>query len=65
MEMVLEGQNGYTVPTRDGQALADAMLRYIRLSEDEKLRMSEMSRSLAEMELSLESVIEQYNKIVR
>jgi glycosyltransferase involved in cell wall biosynthesis len=65
MEMVLEGQNGYTVPTRDGQALADAMLRYIRLSEDEKLRMSEMSRSLAEIELSLESVIEQYNKIVR
>lgn len=64
MEMVLEGQNGYTVPTRDGQALADAMLRYIRLSEDEKLRMSEMSRSLAESRFTIESVIEEYREII-
>lgn len=64
MEMVAEGSNGYTVPTRDARALADAMLRYISLSSEEKLRMSSMSRSLAESRFSIESVIEEYKAIV-
>ena len=64
MEMVAEGGNGYTVPTRDAKALADAMLRYMSLSAEEKLRMSSMSRSLAESRFSIETVIEEYKAII-
>lgn len=64
MEMVSEGGNGYTVPTRDAKALADAMLRYISLSDEEKQKMCIMSRSLAESRFAIGSVIEQYKAIV-
>lgn len=65
MELVREGMNGYTVPTHDGKALAAAMLKYISLSEEEKLKMSAAARSIAERDFSIESVIEKYKKIVR
>ena len=65
MEMVAEGSNGYTVPTRDAQALADAMLRYISLSCEEKQKMCSASRYLAEVRFSIDSVIEQYKAIVK
>ena len=64
MEMVQEGVNGYTIAPRDGKALADAMLRYIQLTSEEKTNMSKMSRLLAEREFSLEQVILQYKKIL-
>lgn len=64
MELVAEGGNGYTVPTRDAGALAAAMLRYISLSAEEKRKMCSMSRYLAESRFSIDAVIEEYKKIL-
>lgn len=63
-EAVDDGVNGYLVPVKNADALADAMLRYIRLSEDEKRRLSDKSRVKAETLFDIRNVIEKYKHIV-
>ena len=55
-ETVREGENGYLVPPKDVNALADAMLRYLSLSDEEKESMSINSRRLAEERFDIKYV---------
>lgn len=64
-EMVTDGVNGYLVQPKDPIGLADAMMRYIRLSPEDKERMSIESRKLAERRFNVDNVIEVYDRIIR
>ena len=63
-ELVDEGRNGYIVPTRDVQRLAEAMRRYIQLEPEEKLALSRHSRKMAEERFNIEEVIKIYESIL-
>ena len=63
-EAVDDGVNGYLVPVKDSDALAEAMLRYIRLSDELKRKFSNMSRIKAENLFDINNVIEKYKRIV-
>lgn len=64
MEMVQEGLNGYTIPTHNSNALAEALLRYLNLSDKEKEDMGRASRLLAERVFSIDAVVKHYDAIV-
>ena len=64
-EMVIDGKNGYLVPVRQPHALAEAMLRYMSLSDDERQQMSQESRRLAESRFDVRRVFNVYDKIFR
>ena len=64
-ETVREGENGYLVPTKDVNALADAMLRYLSLSDEEKESMSINSRRLAEERFDIKYVKSCYERILQ
>lgn len=63
-EAVDDGRSGFLVPPRDADALADAMLRYLRMTEEEKKQFSDRSRAKAESLFDVRSVIEKYEKII-
>lgn len=63
-EMVDDGGNGFLVKPRDAASLADAMLRYMRLTDEEKKRFSVNSRKLAERRFDVKKVISVYEKII-
>ena len=64
-ETVREGENGYLVPPKDVNALADAMLRYLSLSDEEKESMSINSRRLAEERFDIKYVKSCYERILQ
>mgnify|MGYP002543207439 FL=1 len=64
-ETVREGENGYLVPPKEVNALADAMLRYLSLSDEEKESMSINSRKLAEERFDINSVKSCYERILQ
>lgn len=64
MEMVQEGLNGYTIPTHNSNALAEALVRYLNLSDKEKKDMGKASRLLAERVFSIDAVVKHYDAIV-
>lgn len=63
-EAVNEGENGYLVPPRCATSLANAMLRFMSLSEQEKCAMSKASRSKAEATFNINHVIRNYDNII-
>lgn len=63
-ELVDEGKNGFLVPVKDAQRLADAMLRYLSLNEEEQLAFSRHSRKIAEKKFNVEQVIQMYEDIL-
>ena len=63
-ETVEDGVNGYLVPPRDGKALADAMLRYLEQSPEERARMGQESRRIAEERFDISHVIAEYDRII-
>ena len=63
-EMVIDGVNGFKVPTKDPKALAEAMIRYLKLTPEAKKKMSIESRKLAEHQFDVNHVIEVYDRIV-
>ncbi|MGI6219823.1 MAG: glycosyltransferase [Bacteroidaceae bacterium] len=62
-ETVEEGRNGYLVPPRDALALADALRRFLSLSEEERMEMGRYGRKKAEREFDVRNVIAIYRKI--
>lgn len=62
-ETVEEGRNGFLVPPRDVDALAQAMECFIRLPEEERIKMGKYSREKAEREFDIRNVIAIYRKI--
>ena len=58
-----EGKNGFLVAPRDVNELAHAFLRFLALSEDDRLKMGLYSRAKAEREFDIKHVIAVYRKI--
>ena len=63
-EAVEEGKNGFIVPPKDPQALADAIERYLALGKDPRQAMSEASRKRAEEHFDVSKVIEVYERVI-
>ena len=64
-ETVIDGENGYMVPPQHPHELAEAMIRYINLPEDEKIQMSQKSRLHAEKYFDVKTVIDVYDSIIK
>ncbi|WP_257305579.1 glycosyltransferase family 4 protein [Geothrix campi] len=63
-EIVLDGVNGFTVQPKDSQALADAIRKLLKNS-DQMITMGVQGRTLVETEFSEESVIKRTLQIYR
>ena len=63
-EMVIDGVNGFMVPPKDPEALAEAMIKYLRLSPEARQSMSVESRNLAERKFDVNHVVAVYDRIV-
>jgi glycosyltransferase involved in cell wall biosynthesis len=64
-ETVVEGKNGFLVPPKDPKALAETMIRYLKLTPEARQSMSIESRKLAERRFDVNHVIEVYDRIVQ
>ncbi len=63
-EVVEDGKNGFLVPLKDSESLADAMKRYILSSPEEKRKMGKYGREKAIKEFDRKIVIDIYRKII-
>ncbi|MBR4677164.1 MAG: glycosyltransferase [Bacteroidales bacterium] len=63
-ETVDEGVNGFLVPVKNASALANAMIKYIELSDNEKEKMKQASHQKAIKQFDVKYVLEQYDKII-
>lgn len=63
-EAVDHGENGYLVPPRQAQPLADAMLRYLHLTPPQRKAFSLASRRKAEEVFDVKRVISVYERLV-
>jgi glycosyltransferase involved in cell wall biosynthesis len=63
-ELVRDGVNGYLVPIKDSNALADALAQLINNSY-ERQRMGRQSRKVAEHEFAWDYIAAQYVEIYR
>jgi glycosyltransferase involved in cell wall biosynthesis len=64
-EVVLDGKSGFLVPPNDPEALAQAMLRLMSLSEEERWRMGKLARQHIEARYSLDRVVNQWEALYR
>lgn len=64
-ETVTEGKNGFLVPPKNVELLTDAMIRYLKLSIDEKKSFSIYSRRKAEQNFDIRLVIDAYAQVLR
>ena len=63
-ETVDEGRNGFLVPMGDAEALAEAMKRFLALSENDKEKMASESRKLANEKFDVNKVIKVYEQFI-
>lgn len=63
-ETVDDGVNGYLVPKQDSKALADAMIRFIESSKQEKCQMAAASYQKAVKTFDVKNVLKQYDRII-
>jgi glycosyltransferase involved in cell wall biosynthesis len=54
---------GNIVPPRNAQALAQAILKYVQQSNDEKLQLKQAVRERVEAHFSIEKVSQQYMQV--
>lgn len=64
-EVVKAGKNGFLVPPKEYEPLAEAMLKYHRMSIEEKGEFSRVSRTIAEQRFDMKLVINEYIKVLR
>lgn len=64
-ELVEDGESGFLVPPKNPKALAQAMLRLMNLSPEERRRMGEFGRRRMERDYSLERVVDQWEALYR
>lgn len=62
-EVIEDNQNGFVVPPKDSQELANAMSKMINLSIDERKKMGEYSVKKINEEYTMDSVIDRWLKI--
>lgn len=63
-EMVEEGKNGFIIPVKNSEALAEAMMRYLELDVTQKIQMGHESRRVAIERYDIRHVIMEYEKII-
>ena len=63
--VVLDGQSGILVPPKNSRALANAMVSIMNCSEDQRLRMGEISRQYIENNYSLDHVVDKWEALYR
>lgn len=63
-ELVVDSENGYIVPIKDADALADAMKRFLELPEDKKIKMAQRSREYIKERFDVEDVLSVYDAIL-
>lgn len=63
-EQVVDGKTGYIVQTKNANALADAFLRFIGLSQEEKQQMARASYEHCKDGFDLKDVIHSYEEII-
>lgn len=63
-ETVDEGKNGFLIPIKDVQSLADACLKVIELGDEERRKMGLHSRRKAERVFDIRKVIQVYDDIL-
>ena len=63
-EIVDEGINGFLVPKKNAKALADAMINFLELPEEQKNAMAEASYKKAVKTFSLDNVLKKYDNIL-
>ena len=61
-ETVEEGKNGFLIPPQNAEALADTMIKMIKMSPEQRKEMGEKSRQKAEVDFSEKSIINIYLK---
>jgi glycosyltransferase involved in cell wall biosynthesis len=64
-ETVDEGVNGYLVPKCDAQALANAMMRFLQLTQSEKQQMAQASYAKATSTFDVKQTLKGYDTLVR
>ncbi|MGQ9780341.1 MAG: glycosyltransferase [Bacillota bacterium] len=62
-EVVIDGKTGFLVPPQDPAALAEAMLRLMGLSPEERGRMGLLGRQYIEENYSLERVVDRWEEV--
>ena len=63
-EIVEEGKNGFVIPTKNSEALAAAMMKYLELDGTQKIQMGHESRRVAIERYDIRYVIMEYEKII-
>lgn len=63
-ETVEDGINGYCIPPKDSNALIEAVRKYMNLTDEQRKKMSEASRMLAEKRFDIDNVIDIYDRII-
>lgn len=63
-ETVINGKNGYIVPIKDHVALADAILKFMHLTYEEKKEMGKQSRILMESQFDERTVLNTYKELL-
>ena len=58
-EAVSDGDNGFLVPVKDGEALYHAMRRFVELTPEKRRQMGELSRIKMETEFDKEQVVDE------
>ncbi len=64
-ETVDDGINGFLVPVKNSDALADAMIRFIELGAEKKQEMSKRSREKTENTFDVKYVLDVYDKLIK
>jgi len=62
-EVVINGENGYLVPPRNAQALAEAMLKMYRLNDPERCKFGEFGFNFVKKNYSLEAITNKWESI--
>ena len=62
--LVKEGQNGFLFPPHDPNDMANAIKKFVSLSEEQRLAMGEASRRMAEEYFSLKKVADLYESVL-
>jgi glycosyltransferase involved in cell wall biosynthesis len=62
-EVVMDGQTGFLVPPKDPRALAEAMLRLMRLPYEIRQKMGQAGRARVEAQYALERVVDQWEAL--